>query len=194
MITVKQKIDCFLFRRLVNLLYPEYFRPKYGYKTYFNILRVYAIYQKILRINRGVKWPVHRTSLVLFPEKITKGYMCDPGDNLGNYIQAENGISFGNNVEIGPGVKIISSNHDFQNFSKSLKSKPIVIGNHVWIGANSVVLPGVIIGDNVVIGAGSVVTKDIPSHSIAVGNPCRVIKEKESHIDVSFMELNKPIK
>ncbi|MGU3238948.1 DapH/DapD/GlmU-related protein [Photobacterium damselae] len=51
------------------------------------------------------------------------------------------------------------------------------IGNDVWIGGNASILPGVTIGDRVVIGAGSVVNKDIPSDSIAVGNPCRVIKK-----------------
>ena len=56
-------------------------------------------------------------------------------------------------------------------------AKPIEVGNNVWIGGNVVVLPGVTIGDNVVIGAGSIVTKDIPSNSVAVGNPCKVIKE-----------------
>ena len=54
---------------------------------------------------------------------------------------------------------------------------PIKIGNNVWIGANAVVLPGVSIGDNTVIGAGSVVTKKIPANVVAVGNPCRVLRE-----------------
>ena len=53
-------------------------------------------------------------------------------------------------------------------------AKPVTIGNDCWFGANVVVCPGVTIGDNCVIGAGSVVTKDIPSNSVAVGNPCRV--------------------
>ena len=56
-------------------------------------------------------------------------------------------------------------------------AKPIKVGNNVWIGGNVVVLPGVTIGDNVVIGEGSVVNKDIPSDCVAVGNPCKVIKE-----------------
>ena len=56
-------------------------------------------------------------------------------------------------------------------------SLPIHIGNKVWIGANSVVLPGVTIGENSVIGAGSIVTRDIPANVIAAGNPCRVIRE-----------------
>lgn len=56
-------------------------------------------------------------------------------------------------------------------------ARPITIGNDVWFGGNVVVGPGVTIGDDVVIGAGSVVVKDIPSHSVAVGNPCHVIRE-----------------
>ena len=56
-------------------------------------------------------------------------------------------------------------------------AKPVRIGSDVWIGGNTVVNPGVTIGDNVVIGSGSVVTRDIPSGVIAVGNPCRVLRE-----------------
>lgn len=56
-------------------------------------------------------------------------------------------------------------------------AKPITVGNNVWIGGNVVVLHGVTIGDNVVIGAGSIVNKNIPSNSVAVGNPCKVIKK-----------------
>ena len=58
-------------------------------------------------------------------------------------------------------------------------AKEIKVGNNVWIGGNVVVLPGVTIGDNVVIGAGSIVNKDIPSNSVAVGNPCHVVKKLE---------------
>lgn len=58
-------------------------------------------------------------------------------------------------------------------------AKPIEVGNNVWIGGNVVVLPGVKIGDHCVIGAGSVVTKDIPDNSVAVGNPCKVIRKIE---------------
>ncbi len=56
-------------------------------------------------------------------------------------------------------------------------ARPITIGDNVWIGAHTCVLPGVTIGDNCVIGAGSVVNKDIPARSLAAGNPCRVIRE-----------------
>ena len=58
--------------------------------------------------------------------------------------------------------------------------KPVRIGDHVWIGGNVTILPGVSIGDHSIIGAGSVVTKDIPANVIAVGNPCKVIKDQKN--------------
>lgn len=134
--------------------------------------------QKILRRNGSVPWPVHKLSRILYWKNITSGNRCAPGMNAFCYIQARNGIVLGNNVRVGPGVGLISAGHDLDDYDQHLKSDPIRIGSNVWIGMNSVVMPGIQIGDNVAIGAGSVVTTDIPSNSIAVGNPCRVIKEK----------------
>lgn len=189
-----EKIDFALLGWIINLCYPEYYRPKYDYQKYYKLFFHYLIPQKIFRLNSKVKWPVHFTSKIIDSQNIKKGILCDPGDNLGNYIQATNGIIFGNNIELGPGVKIISSNHKVNNFIKHEECQPIIIGNNVWIGANSVVLPGVNIGNNVVVGAGSIVTKNIDSNSIAVGNPCKVIKIKEEYIeDFSAINFNKPI-
>lgn len=178
-----KKLDFFFFGWFINLFYPQYFRPKYGYQRYYILFFHYFIPQKIYRLNPKVKWPVHYTSKVIAPNNIQKGILCDPGDNINNYIQANNGIIFGNNIELAPGVSIISSNHETTNLSKHVKGKPIIIGNNVWIGANTTVLPEVTIGNNVTIGANSVVTRDIDSNSIAVGNPCKVIKKKEPYTE-----------
>lgn len=89
-------------------------------------------------------------------------------------------IFVGNNVLFGPNVTLSAGTHPIHPELRSKQAQyniPIHIGNNVWIGANSVILPGVTIGDNSVIGAGSIVTKDIPSNVIAVGNPCRVLRE-----------------
>ncbi|MFK5879047.1 MAG: DapH/DapD/GlmU-related protein [Flavobacteriaceae bacterium] len=189
-----QKLDYFFFGYLINILYPEYYRPKYGYIRYSTLFFKYYIPQKIFRLNPTVKWPVHFTSKVVAPENIKKGILCDPGDNYNNYIQATNGIVFGSNIEIGPGTNIISSNHDFSDFYKQSKAKPITIGDNVWIGCNCVILPEVNIGSNVIIGAGSIVTKDIPSNTISVGNPCKVIKSKKPHTEgFSNITFNKKI-
>ena len=178
-----KKLDFFFFGWFINLFYPQYFRPKYGYQRYYILFFHYFIPQKFYRLNPKVKWPVHYTSKVIAPNNIQKGILCDPGDNINNYIQANNGIIFGNNIELAPGVSIISSNHETTNLSKHVKGKPIIIGNNVWIGANTTVLPEVTIGNNVTIGANSVVTRDIDSNSIAVGNPCKVIKKKEPYTE-----------
>jgi len=193
-ISLIEKIDFILFGHIINFFYPEYYRPKYGYQKYYKLFFHYLIPQKFFRLNPNINWPVHFTSKVNAPQNITKGILCDPGDNLNNYIQATNGIHFGSNIELGPGVKIISSNHDTYNFRKHIKCNPIIIGNNVWVGANSVILPNVKIGDNVVIGAGSIVVKDVPPNSIAVGNPCKVVKIKDKYIeDFSTIIFNKKI-
>ncbi|MEK3886738.1 sugar O-acetyltransferase [Bacillus sp. FSL K6-3431] len=89
-------------------------------------------------------------------------------------------IFVGNNVLFGPNVTVSAGTHPIHPKLRSKQAQynvPIHIGNNVWIGANSVILPGVHIGENTVIGAGSVVTKNIPANVVAVGNPCRVIRE-----------------
>ena len=89
-------------------------------------------------------------------------------------------VYIGDYVMIAPNVVIATGTHPInpdlreKNYQYNL---PIHIGNRVWIGAGSIILPGIKIGDDTVIGAGSVVTKDIPSGVVAVGNPCRVIRK-----------------
>jgi maltose O-acetyltransferase len=100
-----------------------------------------------------------------------------------------NRITIGDNALIAPGVHIYTVFHPVsakERLSKSInedfsfaisKTAPVTIGNNVWIGGSSIILPGVSIGDNVTIGAGSVVTKSIPGNVLAYGNPCKIIKE-----------------
>lgn len=89
-------------------------------------------------------------------------------------------VTIGDRTKFGPGVSIYAATHptavqerrDFPDYSKEVN-----IGNDCWIGGNTVILPGVTIGNGTTVGAGSVVTQDIPSFSIAVGSPARVIKK-----------------
>ncbi len=88
-------------------------------------------------------------------------------------------VSIGRCAFIAPNVAIYTAGHPIHPVSRNSLFEygiPVTIGDNCWIGGNTVICPGVTIGDNVVIGAGSVVTRDIPSWSVAVGNPCRVIK------------------
>ena len=98
-----------------------------------------------------------------------------------NLIMVDDGeIFIGDHVMIGPNVTICTTGHPAYPLYREMAahySLPIHIGDNVWIGAHSVILPGVSIGDNAVIGAGSIVTRDIPANVVAVGNPCRVMRE-----------------
>ena len=89
-------------------------------------------------------------------------------------------ISIGSNTQVGPNCQFLTPNHpiDYVERRKPIeRCSPITIGEDCWLGGGVTVCPGVTIGDRCVIGAGSVVVKDIPSDSIAVGNPCRVIRK-----------------
>jgi maltose O-acetyltransferase len=109
-------------------------------------------------------------------EDVWIGYFC--------LIDGSGGLTIGNKVSLSSGVHIYTHDSSFyralelpkDSNGSHIMRKPVKIGNNVQIGANSVVLPGVIIGDNVVIGACALVNKDIPSNCVAVGNPCKVIK------------------
>lgn len=117
-------------------------------------------------------------------------FWCDYGYNttVGDYFFANHNcqildggkVTFGDHVFIAPNCLFTTAEHalDAEQRNEGLEvALPITIGNNVWIGAGTIVLGGVTIGDNTVIGAGSVVTKDIPSGVVAVGVPCRVLRQ-----------------
>lgn len=112
------------------------------------------------------------------------GYNVEAGDrffmNNDCVIVDPGKVIFGDDVKIGPQCGFYTAIHplDAEQRKANLEAAyPIVIGNNVWLGGGVKVLPGVTIGDNAVIGAGSVVSRNIPANTLAVGNPCRVIRE-----------------
>lgn len=117
------------------------------------------------------------------------GYNIEIGENFySNHnliILDGNTVKFGDNVFIGPNCSFYTATHPIDAKARNQgieKALPIEVGNNVWFGGNVVVLPNVRIGDNCVIGAGSVVTKDIEPGSVAVGNPCKVIKKIDGEV------------
>jgi maltose O-acetyltransferase len=103
--------------------------------------------------------------------------------NRGCIINGGGDVSVSDDVLIGPEVIIYSQNHIYKNLEKKISEQgyltsSVLISDNVWIGARSIILPGVKIGSNSIIGAGSVVTKDVPSNCIYAGNPAKLIKQR----------------
>lgn len=120
---------------------------------------------------------------------INQPFYCDYGKHISvgkrffanfNFtVLDEARVTIGDDCFIGPNVGIYTACHSTDPVERNTRQEwalPVTIGNNVWIGGSVTILAGVTIGDNVTIGAGSVVTRDIPSNSVAVGNPCRVIR------------------
>ncbi len=104
---------------------------------------------------------------------------------VGNMLQAGGGIELGNHVVLGPGVRIWSMNHKFDDLDKPVMEqgyeyKKVVIGDYCWIGAGVFIMPGAVLGEGVIVSAGSVVGgKTVPPYKILAGNPARVIGSRE---------------
>lgn len=132
---------------------------------------------------REIIGTVKRGILIEQPFYCDYGYNIHVGDNFyANFnlvILDEAPVTFGDNVFIAPNCSFYTAGHpiDAEERNKGLEyARAITVGDNVWIGGSVTVLPGVTIGNNCVIGAGSVVTRSIPDNSVAVGNPCKVIK------------------
>ena len=147
--------------------------------------RIYARYfgriGKRLRILNDVR--IRNINLIEAGDDLSLGDCC--------FIQAAGGIEFGDDVILGPGVKIWSANHRFEDTSRSIAEqgyeyKKVTIGNHVWIGANAFIMPGASVGDGVIISAGAVLgAKPIPPYKLVAGNPARVIGAREAPAEVT---------
>lgn len=123
--------------------------------------------------------------------------------HLGNNVYAnfnltcvdDTHIYIGDYTMFGPNVTVATAGHPLL---PSLRERgyqynmPVHIGRNCWIGAGAIILPGITVGDNVVIGAGSIVTKDLPSNVLAVGNPCRILREINDH-DKEYYFKNRKI-
>jgi acetyltransferase-like isoleucine patch superfamily enzyme len=162
-----------------KVMYPEYDVNNSDYPQ-ITILKC-GIVQKIFGFNRHVPWPVHRSSRISACSKIVPGTRT-PGLSRNCHIDGRNGIVFGKNVWVGPHAKIISMNHDVNNYNEYTKAKSIRIGDNCWLGASAIILSGVELGNHTVVAAGAIVTKSFKEgNQIIGGNPAKVIKKLKNY-------------
>ena len=135
--------------------------------------------RKILEYLRGE--PQHLDKLIKRGLKIGKnfkrmgGVIIDPSHCYH--------ITIGDNVILAPRVHILAHDSSFELYTGKTRAANVMIGNDVFVGAGSIILPGVHIGSRVIIGAGSIVTKDIPANSVAAGNPARVLCDIDAYLE-----------
>ena len=136
---------------------------------------------KLQHVGKGT-W-IEPTAKFTNPQNIRIGEHCHINHLTCVQADAESTITIGDNLRMGPGTAIFSSNHGIRRGAlireQPMVQKNVTIGNDVWLGANVVVTAGVTIGDGAVVAAGAVVTKDIPPYSIAGGVPARVLRQRE---------------
>jgi maltose O-acetyltransferase len=174
-LTMKSAICLFLFYYIANKL-PE---PPLPLGAISMRLRLFLAQRIFKFVGKDVK--VHGSL------ELGSGHKIEIGDhssiNRGCWVS--NDTIIGNDVMMGPNISIISSSHNFESTEVSMREqgeairRPVVICDDVWVGANTIILPGVKIGPHSIIGAGSVVTKDVEPWAIVGGNPAKLIRKRK---------------
>lgn len=168
----------FLSSFLINL-FPNLNKSSWG------TLLLNFIVQRILRVSSGFPYSLHYTSRATSAKNIR---LNGPGSltqyclavNGSVYLGGSNGITISNDCLIAPGVKIVSGNHDMNDFNaNSLYAPPICIESGCWLGANCIILPSVHLHCNTIVGAGAVVTRSFGIGDIVIaGNPAKIVKHR----------------
>lgn len=140
--------------------------------------------ERRLHLLRELLGRIGRGTFIQPPFACDYGYNVSIGDdafvNFNAVILDCAPVTIGDGTQLGPGVQLLAADHprDPQTRRDLLElARPISIGTNVWLGAAAIVLAGVSVGDDSIVGAGSVVTREVPSGVLAVGNPCRVVRE-----------------
>ena len=174
---IKAKYHYYLKLFILKIFYRANYTSQHLNLRSSTIITVF-IFQKILGVNRHIRFPVHFTNTIGSTGflDIDKTSTVSLATNTGIYLQTINGIKIGKNSIIASGTKVISANHSKTDLGLHDKVEPIIIGDNCWIGANVVLLPKVSLPNNTTVGAGSIVTKlIILENKTIVGNPAKII-------------------
>ena len=153
---------------LVYFLFFKYSpRPFHSWRSF--ILKVFNA-----KVGKGVH--VYPKVQIWAPWNLVLGDECGIGNGVNLYCQDR--IIIGKKTVISQGVQLCTGTHDYTKYGFPLFTKPIFVGNNVWIASDAFIHPGITIGEGAVIGARSVVTKDMPEWMVCSGHPCKPLKER----------------
>jgi len=146
----------------------------------------YYLYEHVLwrkYINLKGKSRIHSTASIRNPKNVFVGENSHINHNCCVWADNQSKIILGDNLLMGPGVKIFSANHGHElgipmTYQKRVEAD-VIIGDNVWLGSNTIILSGVKIGSGTIVAAGSVVSKDLPENVIAGGIPAKIIKKRD---------------
>lgn len=169
----------YFYKSVFSLIYWLVMRPLYSGLTISSYVSPLASIRNWAQCSFGKRVVINRGCVIWGAVSISDNVQINPGTVIYGTVK------IGCNVMIAPNVTIAGGNHGFSELDKPMilqnsTSVGIVIGDDVWIGANSCIVDGVIVGTGAVIGAGSVVTKNVEAFAIVVGNPAKKIKSRAS--------------
>lgn len=173
-ITLKSKILYLSYISIFRFT-PEDYRP---YSLFFPSLRNWLVSKSISKCGKKIR--------VKFNADISPNIVVGDNSELGTRCMIQGNVSIGSNVIMGPDVKLYARNHKYDRLDIPIKNQgkhylKTVIGDDVWIAANSIVTAGVTVGNHVIIAAGSIVTKDVPDYAIVGGVPAKIIKYRNEN-------------
>ena len=143
----------------------------------------------MIKVLRNIRKKIYINRLIRLGLRVGDNFQMEKGCSLDTPFAWL--ISIGNNVTLASRVYILAHDASTKKHLNFTKVGRVNIGDNVFIGAHSVILPNVRIGDNVIVGANSVVTRDIPSNSVVAGNPARIIYKLEDYIDKNRINMDK---
>jgi acetyltransferase-like isoleucine patch superfamily enzyme len=155
----------------------------YCYNSFISHIPIYGIRHWYLRTIFGISMGPHSTihmGCFFTGLHITIGH--NSVINRNTYLDGRAGLTIGSCVSISPESYIISLDHDPRSATFETRPAPVVIEDHVWIGARAMILPGVKLGKGCIVGAGAVVTKDISDYAIVAGVPAKIIGERNKEL------------
>lgn len=142
-------------------------------------------YKKImgLKILKGSS--IHMNTFVQGANPLKERFLLKENSSIGRncYLDLRGELEIGKNVSISPDVKIITATHDLNSTDFKYLTRKVNIGNYVWIGTASIILPGVRIGEGAVVAAGSVVSRNVDDYSVVAGNPAKKIKSRNKQLE-----------